>query len=208
MNVRPGGNRLLYSSLAAISALIAIAVLLTLAHAAPSPTPRPRLRGIEVFARGVHRAPHFALRDQYGHIITTHHLRGHIVALTFLDSRCRQECPIAGRELAAAQRRLGSHSPLTVVIISVDPKGDTPRSAETFVRHAGLHGRWYWLFGTRQRLAPVWRKYGIEVQPARHDVVHTAAVYLIDRTGSVRVVDGVPFFAWQLAESVRALALR
>lgn len=196
------------SWLGAAAGLAAVVAILSLAHAVSAQAPRPRLRGTDVFARGTRPAPPFTLRNQYGRVMTTRSLRGHIVAVTFLDSRCRQECPVAGRELAAVQRRLGKHSPLIVVVVSVDPSGDAPRSARAFMREAGLRGTWYWLFGTRRQLEPVWIKYGIEVQPTRRDILHTAAVYLMDRTGSVRVADGVPFIPSQLAESVRALATR
>ncbi len=190
----------------AVAGLAVVLAGLSLAHAGSRPAPRPRLHGTDVFTRGMRPAPPFALHNQYGRLMTVRSLRGRIVAITFLDSRCRQECPIAGRELAAVQRQLGKHSPLVVVVISVDPSGDSPRTARAFVREAGLPGTWYWLFGTKQQLAPVWIKYGIEVQPAKRDILHTAAVYLMDRTGSVRVADGVPLIPGQLAESVRALA--
>ncbi len=147
----------------------------------------------------------FALRDQTGRVVTLRSLRGHVVAMTFLDSICKQECPIAGRQLADTQRRLGAGSPLTLLVISVDPAADTPRTAAAFLHESGWHGAWHWLFGSRRQLAPVWREYGIEVQPARGDIIHTAAVYLLDRDGVVRVADGVPFLPSQLAESVRAL---
>ncbi len=167
--------------------------------------PPARLQGTDIFPDGVHRAPSFALRDQNGRIVSSGALRGHIYAITFLDSRCRQECPVAGRELASVQRALGPHSPLTVVVVSVDPAGDTPTSVRRFMRESGLSGSWHWLIGTRSRLLPVWNAYGIDVQPVRGDISHTAAVYLIDRKGWMRVADGVPLLPHQLLQSVRVL---
>lgn len=165
-----------------------------------------RLRGTDVFPVGIHRAPPFALRDQNGRLVSTKDLRGQIYAVTFLDSRCRKECPVAGRELASAQRALGPRSQLTVVIVSVDPVADTPASVRRFVRESGLTGRWHWLLGSRSRLLPVWNEYGIAVQPGHGDISHTAAVYLIDRNGWMRVADGVPVLPAQLSQSVRALS--
>jgi hypothetical protein len=40
--------------------------------------------------------------------------------------------------------------------------------------------------GTRARLAPVWRAYGIGVQPTATDITHSMAVYVIDRRGDER----------------------
>lgn len=206
MKHRATRRQLRWSTLGIVAALVATIVILSLARAAPAHPPRPRLAGTDVFSRGMRPAPPFALRNQYDHVMSTRSFHGRIVALTFLNSHCRQECPIAGRELAAVQRRLGKHSPLIIAVISIDPAHDTPRSARAFMREAGIRGTWYWLFGSKRQLAPVWVKYGIEVQPTRRDILHTAAVYLMDRTGSVRVADGVPLLPWQLAESVRALA--
>jgi cytochrome oxidase Cu insertion factor (SCO1/SenC/PrrC family) len=100
---------------------------------------------------------------------------------------------------------LGSHTPLTVVVVSVDPAADTPATARAFMRESRVVGPWHWLFGSRARLVPVWNEFGIAVQPAHGDINHATAVYLVDQLGWMRVADGVPFIPSQLAESVRAL---
>lgn len=169
---------------------------------------RPRLQGTDVFSAGLHRVPAFALRDQNGKVITPASFRGHIFAVTFLDSICRKMCPVEGRELASVQRSLGPHTPLTVVAVSVDPAADKPSTARTFMRESRLTGPWHWLFGSRSSLLPVWNEFGILVRPVKGDISHTAAVYLVDRHGWMRVADGVPFLPSQLAESVRALTNR
>ncbi|MDQ2742440.1 MAG: SCO family protein [Chloroflexota bacterium] len=199
-------RRFLFLLLPLLVLMVLIAVRqdrVTPSHAA---APVAVLRGTEVFPRGMHPAPAFALRDQTGVVVSPRTLRGQVVTITFLDSSCVQECPVAGRALAATQRLLGSRSPLHLVVISVNPGHDTPQSARTFIREAGIPTPWLWLFGTHQRLAPVWAEYGIQVQPGRGDIVHTPAVYLLDRRGSIRVADAVPFSAGELAGSVRALA--
>jgi cytochrome oxidase Cu insertion factor (SCO1/SenC/PrrC family) len=166
---------------------------------------RPTLQGTDVFPAGLHRVPPFALRDQDGKLITPARLRGHVFAVTFLDSICRKACPVEGRELASVQRSLGSHTPLTVVVVSVDPVADKPATARAFMRESRMSGPWHWLFGSQSSLVPVWIGFGISVQPVKGDINHTAAVYLVDRHGWMRVADGVPFLPSQLVESVRAL---
>ncbi|HZU14015.1 MAG TPA: SCO family protein [Chloroflexota bacterium] len=164
---------------------------------------RPSLHGTEVFQVGQHRAPDFTLRDVNGGRLHFASLRGHVVALTFLDSQCRQQCPLVGRELATAQRHLGGgHSPLVIVVVSVAPRHDTPRSVHRFMRDMRMTGRWYWLTGTQEQLNRVWVEWGIEVVST---VTHTSAVYLVDRHGWVRVADGDLIIPSQLVESVRAL---
>lgn len=165
----------------------------------------PVLRGTVVWPPHTAAADSLNLRDQNGRLITLASLRGHIAVVTFLYSRCRQVCPIIGRELAITQWALEPYSPLVVVIISVAPQSDTPANTRAFVHKVGLSGSWHWLLGSRSQLAPVWAKWGTYVKAKPVDILHTAAVYLIDQSGYVRVADQMPFRPDQLAESVRAL---
>jgi len=108
--------------------------------------------------------------------------------------------------MALAQHDLGgSRSPLTIVIIDVNPAKDTPASERAFAHKVKLSGDWHWLLGSRTQLSRVWRVWGTYVKPTRREVIHTAAVYLIDQRGFVRVADEVPFRPDWLAGSVRAL---
>jgi protein SCO1 len=132
-------------------------------------------------------------------------MRGRVWAITFLDSRCTQACPIEGHALAYVQKMLGPQYPLKIVIVSVLPQYDNPARVTAFARKSGLGGDWHWLLGTRQLLAPIWREYGIAVVSGD---THTAALYLVDPRGDIRIADDVPFFSSQLAASVRALSAR
>jgi protein SCO1 len=146
------------------------------------------LRGQATWAPGAQPAPAIAsLRDQSGHGFSLSALRGRTVAMTFLDSRCHQACPLEGRALAASLRALPVAERPALVVVSVNPR-DTPASERAAVRHWGLPAGvwWYWLAGDRERLAPVWRAYHVFVAAGRGDIVHTEAVYLIDRRGDER----------------------
>ena len=52
-------------------------------------------------------APHFALTDQHGAPVSLASLRGHTVALTFLDPVCTSDCPLIAQEFRQADQRLG-----------------------------------------------------------------------------------------------------
>ena len=184
--------------------MLAVTVLVRQTIAASPPHPvRDRLAGTVVWPPGQRPAPSFALRDQTGRVITSRSLRGRVWALTFLDSNCTKACPTAARDLAVMQRTLGLGPRLSAIIVSVLPNYDTPARVRAFARRAGISGDWHWLFGTRKQLAPVWRAYGIFVVTG---LEHTAALYLVDRHGDVRVADAIPFIPDQLAGSVRFLA--
>jgi cytochrome oxidase Cu insertion factor (SCO1/SenC/PrrC family) len=165
------------------------------AAATPVAMALPALHGQAVWAAGARPAPAFALRDQRGALVTLGALRGRPVLLTFLDSQCRSSCPIAGRQLASVLRRMPAAARPTLVVISVDPKGDTRVGIDRAMHKWGLAGpwRWHWLNATRAQLAPVWRSYGITVEPTSNDIVHSLALLLIDRRGYERTAYLFPF---------------
>ena len=72
--------------------------------------------------------------------------------------------------------------------MSVDPKGDTPKTVKRFLAAHDMTGRMRYLIGSFRQLAPVWRSYGVEVQgtPDSREVGHTAFVYGITASGKRR----------------------
>ena len=161
----------------------------------------PRLRGDAVWAPGQRPAPAFALRDQHGRLVSTASLRGHPWLVVFLDSRCRTQCPVAGRELGSAERRLGGR-PVRLVVISVDPT-DTPASVRHAAHDWGWRGDdWSWLMGTHAQLQPVWRAYGIGVIPQAGDIEHVIATFVIDANGDQRAAFMPPIAVPQLVRDV------
>lgn len=168
----------------------------------------PAFHGQETWAAGTRRAPSFALRDQRGALVSPAELRGSPVLVTFLDSRCTSDCPIEARELSLVLHRVPASSRPTLVIVSVDPAGDTHASIAKAMRRWRLAGpwRWHWVSGTRAQLAPVWRAYGIEVSQRTGDVVHGMALYLVDRDGNERTGYLFPFLPGFLTTDLERLA--
>lgn len=131
-------------------------------------------------------APDFSLKDQDGKVISLSALKGRVLTITFLDSHCRQLCPLAGDQLGTAQRALGSKSPMTLLVISVAPATDTSDSERAFATTHHWTGEWHWLTGTPDQLAPIWKAYSIAVQNSPDNVLHSSVVYLVDRNGFER----------------------
>ena len=113
------------------------------------------LHGQANWAAGERPAPAFALRNVLGGTGSLASSRGHVTLVTFLDSKCRSLCPIVGRDLGAVQRALPSAHRPTVLVVSVDPVGDTATSVRGAIRRWRLEPGWHWLTGTRPRLADV-----------------------------------------------------
>jgi len=128
--------------------------------------------------------PSFALRDQLGRPVTSDDLRGRAAAITFLDTRCREQCPVIASQIAQALRLLspGDRARVQALAITVDPGHDTPASARAFLRSRRAARDVRFLLGGRRRLQPVWRTFG--VLPVTGDAdIHSAPVRVFDRTG-------------------------
>ena len=128
-------------------------------------------------------SPTFALRDQNGRPVSVEDLRGSAAIVTFVYSTCDDTCPAMARQIASALDTLGEDVP--TLLISVDPEGDTPGSAQRFLNKMGLRDRARFVLGSRAQLAPVWKAYGIQPQGAGFD--HSAYALIIDGKGRQRV---------------------
>ena len=199
---RPPGYALVACA-AAIGALTGLGVALVRSSHAPAAAPPP-LQAQVTWAAGTKHAPAFSLRDEAGRRVSLRSLRGHAVLLTFLDSQCKRECPVEGRVLRSVLDRVKGTGASTLVV-SIDPWGDTPASARTFAARARWQGDWHWLLGAKTDLAPVWRAYNIAVKRVPGDVLHAAALYVIDPRGDLRAAYLFPFSADVVAADVRRL---
>jgi cytochrome oxidase Cu insertion factor (SCO1/SenC/PrrC family) len=197
--------RTLAVAIAAVAATVALAAGFVLSSSpASGGRASVHLHGDAVWGAGARPAPPIRLRDQHGRAMTLAALRGTVLLVTFMDSHCTTECPVEGHQLAVVQRSFPPARRPDIVVVSVNP-ADTPRSARRFARRRGWHGGWRWLMGSAAELSRVWRAYGIEVDPTSHDIVHSAALYIVDRHGDERSGYVAPFLPKLVTADVRAL---
>ena len=184
---------------------------------------------------GERQAQDFALTDQFG---APKSLRGDfagkVVALTFLYTECPDVCPIVAnhlRDVAASLREDGPEA--AIVIISVDPEGDTVESVLAYSERWGMAERWSYLVGEEAALKEVWKAYYIDPYvhgPARASagsqptptgvsgsggvralveqtgrVIHSAPIYIIDADGIMRSVLTLPLESEDVAHDVRVV---
>ena len=195
-----------YAASVAAAAVVGIAIGAAFhARLLGSAAAAPVLHGQATWAAGSRAAPAFALRDQHGRRVTLASLRGQPLAMTFLDSLCKQACPIEGQMLASAIRQVAPAARPRLVVVSVDPAGDTPRSIAQAERKWRLPAGTIWLMGTHRQLKPVWDAYQITVEPISGDVVHSTAVYLLDKRGYERAGFLMPFVPGLVADDFRVL---
>lgn len=152
-------------------------------------------------------APPFSLRDHTGSLVSLAELRGRSVLLTFFDSHCDDQCPITGRQLGTILKTLTPADRPTLVIVSVNPAGDTRASIRRAMKDWRLSGpwRWHWLRGSRSELASVWDDYGVSVEPTTNEIGHSLVLYLIDRSGFERTGYLFPFLPNFVALDLKTL---
>jgi cytochrome oxidase Cu insertion factor (SCO1/SenC/PrrC family) len=133
----------------------------------------------------------FALTDQYGHAVSLQSLRGHVIALTFLDPVCTSDCPLIAQEFRQTDQRLGGQaSDVDFVAVVANPIYRATSFTNAFDLQEGLSRipNWYYLTGSLGALEAVWNSYGIEVDTIANGamVAHSDLAFVIDRQGHVR----------------------
>jgi cytochrome oxidase Cu insertion factor (SCO1/SenC/PrrC family) len=150
---------------------------------------------------GVKAAPSFSLRGEDGRRISLAGLRGQTILLTFIDPACRNLCPLEARELNAAVQSSPSAQRPAIVSVNVNPWAETAAMLRADGHKWALGSNWHWALGSLRQLRPVWRSYRIAVgvrtrkiaRVVTHDVSHSEATYVIDRSGHVRALFLWPF---------------
>ena len=187
---------------------VAIGVVLhfSLTGNAPAAATVPGLEGQATWPAGQVPAPGFTLRDQRGQPVSIGGQRGRTVVLAFMDSRCHQVCPLEGRVLARAINALPSRMRPVLLVVSVNPWADTRSSALAAGAHWGFTSDWHWLLGTQAQLAKVWHSYRIYVKQTAGDIVHSDAIYVIDRQGFERAGFLFPFLPGPVQRDLTTLS--
>jgi protein SCO1/2 len=135
-------------------------------------------------------APDFTLTDgPTGQVVSLSALRGKVIVLTFLYTSCIDVCPLTAEVFRAARDKMGaSANDVVFIAVSVDPVGDTPATTRRFVQEHSVESTLRYLIGSQAALARVWQEYGIAQAVSTKDVLHSDAIYLIDRSEHGRVL--------------------
>src|SRR4029077_10684168 len=209
--MRMMGKPLTWLSLSALAAVLLLVLLLARVVSPQLPatagaTPLPAGLGADiVIPARLMLSPDFTLRDQDGQPVSVSALRGRVLAITFLDSHCKQLCPLEADQLAQAQKTLGIAGQLSLLVVSVAPTTDTPDSERAFATTHHWTGDWHWLMGTPDQLTKVWKDYSIAVQVTPGDILHSSVLYLVDKAGFQRAGWAGPIEPALLAHDVRLL---
>ncbi|GAC1303091.1 MAG: hypothetical protein NVS2B3_11910 [Vulcanimicrobiaceae bacterium] len=125
--------------------------------------------------------------------------------LFFGYTHCPDACPLALASLGKAYRTLDAAraARVRVVFVTVDPQRDTPSVLRAYAR--GFDPHVVALTASPERLAEVWKAYGVRVDRATREIAHGDVISAID--GNARVVAVYPSDApaADLAADMRAL---
>jgi protein SCO1 len=165
-----------------------------------------------VAASPIKPAPPLALQDSLGRQVNLDQYRGKAVLVTFIYDHCPDVCPIIVGNLHTAQAQLGPEAnQLQIVAVSVDPKGDTPKTVKAFLAAHRMTGRMEYLLGSQPQLEGVWHAWNIlsKATPEKGNpdlVEHSALVYGISGSGKLTTLYPQNFRPAQIVHDVPILA--
>jgi protein SCO1/2 len=148
--------------------------------------------------------PDFAMITQEGQPLRLSDLRGEVVVLTFIYTRCPlpEFCPRMDRKFAELADKIASvprrAKQVRLLSVSFDPEHDTP---EVLRRHARAQGAgpplWTFAVAAHEELAKVAAPLGLTYGPTENQIIHNLIVAVIDQEGKlVRLATGAKGKTW------------
>ncbi|MGZ8291290.1 MAG: SCO family protein [Telluria sp.] len=141
---------------------------------------------------GLDYARDFALTDHNGKPRTMADFKGKVVIVFFGFTQCPDVCPTTLSEMAGAMQALGKQADdVQVLFITVDPERDTQALLAQYV--PAFDKRFLGLRGTPEQTTQVAKEFKVFFakvpgkQPGSYTMDHTAASYVFDRNGKVRL---------------------
>jgi cytochrome oxidase Cu insertion factor (SCO1/SenC/PrrC family) len=150
---------LLFTLTAAVVLAGALAVILVHRASEPASSETRGFRGIEE-PPGL-TMPDFALRDQEARLVRAQDLRGKVVVLTFLETKCKAACPIIAGEIARAWKLLtpSERAESAAIAITADPRDDTTANIRVFLSRHRASRTIRYLVGPVPVMRDVWRRF-------------------------------------------------
>jgi protein SCO1/2 len=134
--------------------------------------------------------PDFSMTTQDGQPLKLSDLRGHVVVLTFIYTRCPVPnfCPLMDRkfgELAAMIQPIPDRANrVRLLSVSFDPEHDTP---EALTAHARLRGAreplWTFAVASHEELRKVAEPLGLKYGPTPNEIIHNLSTAVIGPDG-------------------------
>ena len=152
--------------------------------------------------------PDLALVNQDGAPVTLQSLRGRVVVMSFIYTRCPlpDYCPRVMTNLASLRDRFRARLGTDLVLLAVtfDPQHDTPEALREYgARYGAAAPGWQLLTGSREDTTRAASLLGVEFYPEEGMITHTLQTAVIARDGRLAArAEGREFTTRQLADLV------
>ena len=184
---------------------------LEVVSAAPVDAGLQQSPAVPVLVRVGAAIPDFELVDQNGGGLALSSLKGKVVAVTFIYTRCPlpNYCPRMVENFRAIRSRFAARMDrdLVLLTISFDPKYDTPQTMAAYAasNRAGGPG-WHFLTGDPAKIERVCNAFGIQYWADEGLITHSLQTAVIDRDGRLAAtVEGKDFTPRQLGDLIEAV---
>jgi len=169
---------------------------------------KPVFKGVDI--TGAEYARTLNLSDQMGQPRTLGDFKGKVVVVFFGYTQCPDVCPTTLAELAQVKKALGADGErVQGVFVTIDPERDTAELLKAYV--ANFDPGFVALRGTPDQTAAVAKEFKVFFAkvpgktPESYTMDHTAASFLFDAQGKVRVFSRYGAGAQVLADDLRIL---
>ena len=170
---------------------------------------KAQFKGVDI--TGADYAQDFHLPDADGKMRSLKDFQGKVVLVFFGYTQCPDACPTTLAEITQAKKLLGADgAKVQTVFISVDPERDTPQVLKAYMANFGPD-----FLGLRpadaQQLATVTKDFKIYYkkvpgdQPGTYSMDHTAATFVYDPQGKLRLYERYASGPEALASDVKQL---
>ncbi len=197
---------------AAIVAIVAIASGMLLARAVLTDGASTELGLVKAtYIDPARPLPDFRLTDQSGAEFAPSRLKGRWSLLFFGFTHCPDVCPTTLGMLAQVEKQLADLPEAArpqVVLVSVDPKRDTPEQLAPYVKF--FSPSFTGVTGSQHDIDQFTRALGVPVATTPtangdYTVDHSAAIFLIDPNGAMRALFSTPHVSREIAQDYRRI---
>jgi protein SCO1 len=176
--------------------------------AACAPKDKPQFKAVDI--TGADYAKDFSLPDTDGRTRSLKDFHGKAVVVFFGYTQCPDVCPTTLTEIAEAKRLLGPlGSKVEGVFITVDPERDKPELLKAYVANFGpdmvaLRGSAAQTEATARDFKVYYKRVDGK-EPGSYFMEHTAASYIYDPQGRLRLYSRYGSGAQALADDLKLL---
>ena len=148
---------------------------------------------------------YFKLVNQYGKEVTLDQYKGKVIILSFIFAHCKTMCPAILHSLDNGTKDLLKDDYI-VLLVTLDPWRDTPRSLPGYSKRLELTSNQYILSGSVEQVSSVLNDYQIPTSRdlKSGDIAHPAIAYIISKEGKIIYTLNNPSSKW-INSSVKKL---